>query len=104
MPGLDDLNCQSFRDLLNGVFEVRDASGTPVALKLIDVNEKRDSPRLEQFSLVFRGPREPALEQRIWRFEHPALGPHDLFAVPLGPDGEGALYEVVFNRFRTPRQ
>jgi len=103
MPGLDDLNCQSFRDLLNGVFEVHGASGAPVALKLIDVNEKRESPRLEQFSLVFRGPREPALPQRVWRFEHPALGPRDLFAVPLGPDGEGMLYEVVFNRVRPAR-
>lgn len=100
MAGLDDLNCQIFRDLLNGVFEVHAASGVSVALKLIDVNEKRESPRLEQFSLTFRGPREPALDQRIWRFEHPELGPRDLFAVPLGPDGEGMLYEVIFNRVR----
>ncbi|MGD0046437.1 MAG: hypothetical protein ABSE42_05415 [Bryobacteraceae bacterium] len=103
MPGLDDLNCQIFRDLLNGVFEVQDAFGAPVVLKLIEVNEKRESPRLEQFSLTFRGPREPVLAQRIWRFEHPTLGPRDLFAVPLGPDGEGMLYEVIFNRVRRAR-
>ena len=103
MPSLDDLNCQSFRDLLNSVFEVHGASGAPVALKLIDVKEKAEAQGIEQFSLAFRGPREPVLDQRTWRFEHPALGPRDLFAVPLGPDGEGMLYEVIFNRVRGDR-
>ncbi len=104
MPNLDDLTCQSFRELLNGVFEVRGASGSPIALKLIGVNEKRESPGHEQFSLTFRGPREPALDQRIWRFEHHAMGSQDLFAVPIGRDGEGMLYEVIFNRVKRARQ
>jgi hypothetical protein len=103
MLGLDDLNCQMFRDLLKGIFEVH-ADGVPVALQLIEVNEKCTSPRLEQFALTFRGPCEPALAQCIWRFEHPKLGPRDLFTVPLGPDGEGMLYEVIFNRLRSAGQ
>jgi hypothetical protein len=81
MPGLDDLSCQRFRGLLNGVFGVHDAFGASV-----------------------RGPRQPALAQQIWRFEHPAPGAHDLFAVPLGPDGEGMLCDVIFNRVRSIRQ
>ena len=104
MPSLDDLNCQSFRSLLNDDFEVCGASGESVALKLIDVKERSESPLHEQFSLTFRGPREPELDQRIWRFSHPALGPNELFAVPIGPDSEGMLYEVIFNRINRGRQ
>jgi len=104
MTSLDDLTCQVFRDLLHSLFHVHDPSGSPLVLQLIDIKERHDSPRLEQFSLTFRGPLHPALPQRIWRFEHPALGPRDLFAVPIGPDSEGMLYEVIFNRIRPAAQ
>jgi uncharacterized protein DUF6916 len=48
------------------------------------------------FSLVFRGPLEPILPQRIYGFEHDALGAFDLFIVPIGPDESGMQYEAVF--------
>src|SRR5436309_3177 len=48
------------------------------------------------FSLVFRGPLEPVLPQRIYRFEHDELGSFELFIVPLGPDESGMRYEAVF--------
>jgi len=48
------------------------------------------------FSLVFRGPLEPILPQRIYRFEHDALGAFDIFIVPIGPDGTGMQYQAVF--------
>jgi hypothetical protein len=48
------------------------------------------------FSVVFRGPLEPILPQRIYRFEHDALGAFDLFIVPIGPDEGGMQYEAVF--------
>ena len=99
MSTLDDLNCQSFREVMESDFEVRHQGGS-VALKLVEVFEKNESPRFEQFALTFRGPLEPLLPQCIHRFEHPVLGPRDMFAVPLGPDGDGMQYEVVFNRRR----
>ncbi|MDH3403863.1 MAG: hypothetical protein OES32_02795 [Acidobacteriota bacterium] len=48
------------------------------------------------FSLVFRGPLDPFIEQRICRIEHEELGVIDLFLVPVGPDEKGMRYEAVF--------
>jgi hypothetical protein len=50
----------------------------------------------EPFSIVFRGPLEPVLPQRIYRFEHEALGAFELFIVPIGTDESGMQYEAVF--------
>jgi len=49
------------------------------------------------FSLVFTGPVEPLLPQRIYRMLHGDLGEIDIFIVPIGRDGSGARYEAVFN-------
>jgi hypothetical protein len=48
------------------------------------------------FSIVFLGPREPVLPQRIYRLEHEQLGTLDLFLVPIGRDDAGVRYEAVF--------
>ena len=37
------------------------------------------------------------LPQGMFRFEHPVHGTLDLFTVPIGPDGVGACYEIIFN-------
>src|SRR5262249_24082555 len=52
-----------------------------------------------QFSLFFRGPRAALRRQGTYRVEHPELGAHDLFLVPVGvtpEDGGSVLYEAVF--------
>jgi hypothetical protein len=49
------------------------------------------------FSIVFRGPGQPRLEQRIYRFEHDRVGSFELFIVPIGMDERGVRYEAVFN-------
>jgi hypothetical protein len=48
------------------------------------------------FSVVFPGPRDPVLPQRIYRLEHDELGTLDLFLVPIGRDDSGVRYEAVF--------
>ena len=48
------------------------------------------------FSLVFRGPAEPVLPQRIYRVEHEDLGALELFLVPIGRDAESVRYEAIF--------
>lgn len=55
-----------------------------------------DRPR-RPFSLLFRGPAAPRLEQGTFRLEHAALGALDVFLVPMEPDAEGPRYEAVFN-------
>ena len=50
----------------------------------------------EPFSLVFRGPMDPLLAQRIYPLDHAEMGQRDIFLVPIGPDQEGMRYEAVF--------
>ncbi len=48
------------------------------------------------FALLFRGPGDILLPQRIYRLEHDEMGTIDLFLVPVGPDQAGQRYEAVF--------
>ena len=73
-----------------------------IVIALIEVAplSPRGNPRRpEPFSLIFRGPKDRPLEQRIHTLEHDRLGRLDLFLVPIGPptDGEGACYQGIFN-------
>jgi hypothetical protein len=38
-----------------------------------------------------------SLLQGMFRYEHPVHGALDLFTVPVGPDGQGMCYEIIFN-------
>jgi hypothetical protein len=55
--------------------------------------------RQQSFSLIFRGPRDPTLAQRIHPVEHPTLGTLTIFLVPIGPEGDPTElhYQAVFN-------
>jgi hypothetical protein len=84
-------------------FVVGADDATPIPMELAEATESPHAggtgpdgqPRL-QFSLVFRGPLEPALPQAIYGLEHDALGRLDLFLVPIGP-AEGAMrYQASF--------
>lgn len=94
-----------FAQRLNDTFRIRVDESTCLDLELIEVtplpvrSPRRGSapPARTPFSLVFRGPKDPLLSQRIYRFEHESLGDLDIFIVPIGPDDEGVLYEAVFN-------
>jgi hypothetical protein len=69
-----------------------------VEVELIELADGRSSPGHEVFSLLFRGPGKPLLAQRLYPFEHDAIGMFDLFIVPVGRDERGIYYEAVFNR------
>lgn len=51
----------------------------------------------EPFSLLFRGPAEPVLPQRIYRLDNDELGTLEIFLVPVASDDEATEYEAVFN-------
>ncbi len=50
------------------------------------------------FSVLFRGPTEPALEQATYLLNHAELGDLTLFLVPIAADETSRTYEVIFNR------
>lgn len=97
----EKLSYQTFAPHLKTPFIVRDGDAF-VRLELIEATEVRDNPRMEQFSIIFRGPQVPQLTQRIHLLEHDQLGKIEMFLVPIGSmfDAEGLCYQSVFNRFR----
>jgi hypothetical protein len=98
---LRDLTLQSFHDCLHGTFHVQGPGGNPLPLELTDVIERNDSPKLEQFSLIFHNAAGVHLQQAIYEMQHDKLGTISLFLVPLGPrEGRGMDYQAAFNRFR----
>jgi hypothetical protein len=92
-----------FSGRVGQTFDVADGSGTAIEAELVEAVETAqpggtgpDGRRRLQFSLVFRGPTEPALAQATHALDHPDLGHLDVFLVPIGPDAQGMRYQAVF--------
>jgi hypothetical protein len=101
---LENLNSQVFSEQLHTIFQLRVPGAGPLALELTEVTDKEQSPQVEQFSLIFRGPLTPHFGQGTYTVEHEKLGTLDLFFVPLGPHSTGMSYQVIFNRLRKPHR
>ncbi len=72
-------------------------SAGEVLLRLVEVRRLGKAIREGgAFSLTFLSPPGPFLPQAVYPLQHPALGPLDLFLVPLGPKDGGNSYEAVF--------
>lgn len=96
---LEKLTAESFESHLGSRFGVATAPLGRLQFELVSVGRSAagGGPRAGgPFSLVFRGPLQPVLSQRIYRLEHAALGPLEIFLVPIGPDAQGMRYEAVF--------
>lgn len=103
---LNKLNFRTFAAQLDTVFQVTLENGASVPLILKEATKrtptKSDGPlakTYERFSLVFIGPWDQVLEQRIHSFQHPRIGNFEIFIVPvISRDTGGAHYECIFNR------
>jgi hypothetical protein len=102
---LDALTHESFLPHVDTEFLVRLEPDPALRLTLLEATVTGRAPlgppgpsgaRRLPFSLIFRGPRAPVLPQRIHRLEHAAMGPLDIFIVPIGPDATGMRYQAVF--------
>jgi hypothetical protein len=98
---LQDLTPASFEAHQGTPFRIVYGGAAPLEVVLQEVRRYEPHPgtRVEPFSAVFRGPRDPVLPQRIYRVEHDGIGTLEIFLVPVGPDPKqgGMLYEAVFN-------
>ena len=81
-----------------------DAGGAgTVAMRLVEATAS-DAPggpgpegqQRAQFSLVFLGPAGQVLSQGTYLVTHEAVGPQEIFLVPLGQDAAGVRYEAAF--------
>lgn len=95
----DQLTFANFSGLLNSRFQVCIDHANTVKIKLTEATRGDTSnPQVENFSLIFEGPVQPVLAQRIYSFEHDEFGRFDLFIVPMGQNQHGTQYQAVFNR------
>lgn len=95
---MDNLSEKTFRENLNTRFGVSIGDET-VELELIEINDLGTTPKQEQFSILFRGPLRPVLEQMTYEMKHENLGDVAIFIVPVRQDTAFTYYEAVFNRF-----
>ena len=108
---LDELSAGHFAELVRTKFQVQVESGCVVNLELMAVTKTQSGGQLsasgegfkgECFALLFDGPADRPLAQRMHRFAHERLGTFDLFIVPVGAEHGARQYEAVFNRRTVP--
>ena len=96
LPTLPD-----FEARLNERFDVTLSDRTIYPLTLVEAvalpRQHAPSLRREPFQLKFRGPGPGYLPQQIHALRNETLGLCSLFLVPIGQDGDGFLYQAVFN-------
>ena len=83
---LEDLNAKFFREQLNTPIQSPAGPAGTITLELVDVIENDLSPKMELFSLHFRGPFRPRLSQQTHRLEHETLGDFEIFLTPISAD------------------
>ncbi len=95
------MTLELFSPLVGETFEVVTADGRVEPIDLVAATEGSqlggpgpDGQQRRQFSLLFVA--TVALDQATHALTHPALGPLELFLVPLGPDARGLRYEAAF--------
>ena len=95
---LEDFTVGTFSGFIGDAFGVHPDAGGPLDFELVSATALGEtSERGRPFSVVFRGPGDVGLPQRIYRMEHSELGAFEIFLVPIGPDERGLRYEAVFN-------
>lgn len=100
---LDKLTSADFIPYLNQEFRIYYAEDEYLSVILTEVKESKMPPaRPDQrhgFSVIFQsGPdAKVMLHQHIFRIEHPAMGSHEIFIVPVGADANERYYQAVFN-------
>jgi hypothetical protein len=102
-PETDPLALLTYDALKDRVGESFTDTEAGVDLELVEVTDTtalaRNVPDAQRapFSLLFRGPREPALAQSIRPLSHGDLGDLAMFLVPVALEEDGMRYQAVFS-------
>jgi hypothetical protein len=95
---IETFTMQTFSEHLNTSFRIQMDGADAIEAQLIEVTDNGTTPYQEQFSLVFRTPRDRPPQQGLYKIEHEKLGEFEMFLVPVRSDKQGLNYEAVFNR------
>lgn len=95
---LERLRKEDFEPLIGHKIKVA-VGESSTELEVAEASElKSPSPRqTPPFRLILRSREGWRAPQGLFRIEHPTLGDLEMFAVPVGPDGQGLCYEILFN-------
>ncbi|MGH3079825.1 MAG: DUF6916 family protein [Gaiellaceae bacterium] len=96
---LESLTIDDFSGRLGERFVLELGEGSEVETQLIEAKPLEAGPESDArtpFSIVFLGPHEPLLAQRIYPLRHDQLGTFGIFIVPIGRDADGVRYEAIF--------
>ena len=100
-----DLDRSTFAPHLNTRFQVQSNPFSGVNLELVEVADQtgrssghKEAMNTNCFSLLFKGSKDPLLEQCTYEFNHNQIGTFHLFIVPIKQDNDGTYYQAVFNR------
>jgi hypothetical protein len=106
---LEQLSYEAFAGLVKTSFRVWIDAHDSLDLELSEITPSRvsstggaNSPAHENFALVFLGPADRLLPQRIYLFESAPIGRFELFIVPVSRDQNGTRYQATFNRLVKP--
>ena len=93
----DKLTREDWTAYLNCAFHGDPVAGPPLTFKLIEIRSlgSASAGRREPYSLIFRAPAEPVLNQGIVELRQEEFGVVALFLAPVGPDNQGMCYEAV---------
>ncbi len=95
---LKSVTIETFAPRIGEGFRLSAGDGQAMDAKLIEATPLGASAHggRQPFSIVLLGPAAPVWPQRIYRVEHEALDPLDLFLVPVGPRDGGMQYQAIF--------
>lgn len=97
---LEKLTKEDWENCLNENFQLNSGHLNVATLKLtlasVSGFGQRQGGNREAYSLLFYGPLQPVLQQRIYQISHAETGELDIFLVPIGPQNGGMAYEAVF--------
>ena len=93
---LDAIKRADLEALINSKFKVNN----DLEAELIEVKDAIDLPHQESFSLLFLLPLDFPAQQGNYVFEHPQVGAHEIFVVPIEKASDGIVFQAVFNRLR----
>lgn len=89
--------CSVFVGLSGEEMLLRSAERGDFAVHLVDVREVPIKQRVEQFTLVLRGPAQLPLQAGLYELVHAAFGSTMLRIDPSGRDDLGLLYRAEFS-------
>ena len=101
LDALNSLSMEIFSGLKNTAFHLYSGAVKIVKVELVEVKALKVRPKLNAFSLVFKGPADLALAQNTYKVRHKELKTFKLLVVPVKRDESGVYYEAIFNRLHS---